>query len=467
MSSISKMLLLSASAVLLAVVAVCVSDDSEGSQVEVVFEEGIKVFCQDRRSGSPPYLDVKIESSPALVEDYYHIRATPINSDYGNIYLNGVNVGSGAAIFQVSDYSEGIHFEVFRSDYIINFDDNGGNGNGPSPIINLENGNEYALLSVPFNKVGMQALVWNTREDGGGEDYQPGLYTMSLDFIRNYYSLTNNEMTLYPKWTPIDYSIVFHPVDNIIGTVPMPITGKQIDSTLSITPVSFSRPGYTMIGWTNNENGTDVMLSEGEYNLDSALITSLFGSNSTVTLYPVWTLNTYSISLKTERGHGIAWAAENGSYISSYSVESDEITLPIPEPDDRFYTFINWEDPEGNPISKIAAGSTGNLDLKAVWIEKTFPITITIGGKAYSFDMTISSEMPDANPEPGFELKGWYYKDSDGSETEFKSMSQITEGMSIYAVYVPIPDDPLEIAIGAGVLILFFVITTVFAYTRD
>ena len=222
-----------------------------------------------------------------------------------------------------------------------------------------------------------------------------------------------------------------------------------------------------MMGWNKTGNVNDSVIVEGEYNLDSALITSLFGSNSTVTLYPVWTLNTYSISLKTERGHGIAWAAENGSYISSYSVESDEITLPIPEPDDRFYTFINWEDPEGNPISKIAAGSTGNLDLKAVWIEKTFPITITIGGKAYSFDMTISSEMPDANPEPGFELKGWYYKDSDGSETEFKSMSQITEGMSIYAVYVPIPDDPLEIAIGAGALILFFVITTVFAYTRD
>lgn len=467
MNSISKVLFLSAAAVLLAVVVVCLSDDSEGSQIEVVFEEGITVICQDRRSGSPPYVDVEIENSPALVDDYYHIRAIRTNPEYGNIYMNGVYCGPVTEITEVSNYPEGIHFEIFRSDYVINFDGNGGEGDAPSPINNLKNEDEYALLTIPFSKIGMQALVWNTMENGEGDDYQPGMHTIGLDFIRSHYSLTNNEMTLYPKWVPIDYSVVFHPVENIVGTVPSAITGKQIGSILSINPASFSRSGYTMIGWTNIENGTSVLLSEGEYNLDAEFITNVFGSNSTVTLYPVWTLNTYSISLKTERGHGIGWAAENGSFVSSYSVESDEIVLPVPESDDRFHTFINWEDNNGNPVSKIAAGSTGNLDLKAVWIEKSFPITITINGKTASYDMTISSTMPEAEPEAGFELKGWYYKDSDGNEVQFESMSQIDEGMSIYAVFVPTPDDPKEILIGAGALILFFLITTIYAYTRN
>lgn len=468
MNSISRVLFLSAAIILLAVVVVCVSDDSEGSQVEVVFEEGITVICQDKRGGMGPYVDVVIDSSPALVEDYYSIRAIPKQTEYGDIYRNGVNIGSdGIEAVVVSTYPEGIHFEVFRTDYVINFDRNGGEGSAPSSIIDLENGDEFALLAIPFNKVGMKALAWSTTEDGEGTVYQPGMHTITLDFIRDNYSLTDNEITLYPKWTPVDYSVIFHPVEDIIGTVPISIRNQQIGSVLSIKPANFSRLGYTMMGWTNIENGTSVLLSEGDYDFDSDFITTVFGNNNTITLYPVWTLNTYSISLRTERGHGIAWTAENGSFTSSYSVESAEIELPIPEPDDRFYRFINWEDPQGNPVSKIAAGSTGDLDLRAVWAERSFPVTITINGEKKDYDLTISSEMPDANPEDGFEFKGWYYRDSDGSETELKSMSQIDEGMSIYAVFAPIPDDPMEIAIGAGSLVLFFAIMMIYAYTRD
>ena len=365
------------------------------------------------------------------------------------LLLSAAAVLLAVVVVCVSDDSEAVDYQEFK----VNFD--------PDRVTVYYSGVEVEPLTVieegrsiyVYEKPGYENVTINGASYGYNEEY------VILPAARD----TGIVIEAVEK----HYGISFSFTGEIIGSMPAPIDEIIIGDSITIPPTSFSRPGYSMMGWNKTGNVNDSVIVEGEYNLDSALITSLFGSNSTVTLYPVWTLNTYSISLKTERGHGIAWAAENGSYISSYSVESDEITLPIPEPDDRFYTFINWEDPEGNPISKIAAGSTGNLDLKAVWIEKTFPITITIGGKAYSFDMTISSEMPDANPEPGFELKGWYYKDSDGSETEFKSMSQITEGMSIYAVYVPIPDDPLEIAIGAGALILFFVITTVFAYTRD
>ena len=285
MNSVSKVLFLSAAIILLAVIVICVSDDSEGSQVEVVFDEdGITVICQDRRGGLGPYIDEIIDNSPALVEDYYHIRAIPKYTEYGDIYRNGINIGSdGNDIIEVSTYPEGIQFEVFRTDYVINFDRNGGEGDVPSSIINLENGDEFALLTVPFNKVGMQALEWNTMEDGGGSAYQPGVYTITLDFIRDLYSLTNNEITLYPKWTPIDYSVIFHPADNIIGTVPISINNQHIGSVLSIKPANFSRIGYTMNGWTNIENGTSVLLSEGDYDFDSDFITSVFGNNNTIT----------------------------------------------------------------------------------------------------------------------------------------------------------------------------------------
>ena len=372
MNSISKVLFLSAAAVLLAVVAVCLSDESEALD----------------------YYEKKVNFDPDAVTVYY----------------------SGAEVEPLTTIKEGRSVYIYEKPGYHNLTING---------ISHSFGEEY--------------VIWPEVRDSG----------MVIEVEKK------------------EYSINFSFTGEITGSMPESIIGKEIGSVFEILPTSFSRTGYTMIGWNESGSVADSTLSEGEYNLDAEFITNVFGSNSTVTLYPVWTLNTYSISLKTERGHGIGWAAENGSFVSSYSVESDEISLPVPEPDDRFHTFINWEDPEGNPVSKIAAGSTGNLDLKAVWIEKSFPITITINGKTASYDMTISSTMPEAEPEAGFELKGWYYKDSDGNEVLFESMSQIDEGMSIYAVFVPVPDDPMEIAIGAGALILFFLITTIYAYTRN
>lgn len=372
MNSIPKVLFLSAAIILLAVVVICVSDDSEA------------VDCYDHKLN--------------------------FDSNAVTVYYSG--------------------FEV-------------------EPLITINEGRSVFV----FLKTGYHNLTLN------GNSFTPGQEYVVTPLVR--------DSGMVVEATKIQYSIDFNFTGEIIGSMPSRIEGKEIGSVVTILPTSFSRPGYTMVGWNESGNVSDAVLTEGDYDFDSDFITNVFGDNSTITLYPVWTLNTYSISLRTERGHGIAWTAENGSFTSDYSVESAEIELPIPEPDDRFYRFINWEDPQGNPVSKIAAGSTGDLDLKAVWAERSFPVTITVNGEKRNYDLTISSEMPEANPEEGFEFKGWYYRDSDGSETEFKSMSQIDEGMSIYAVFSPISDDPMEIAIGAGSLILFFAITMIYAYTRD
>ena len=372
MNSISRMLFLSAAIVLLAVVVVCVSDDSEA------------VDCYDHKMN--------------------------FDSNAVTVYYSGLEV---------------------------------------EPLTTIDEGRNVYIIVKP----GYHNLTLN------GNSFPPRQEYVITPAVR--------DSGLVIEAVKEQYSIDFNFTGEIIGSMPSRIEGKEIGSVITILPTSFSRSGYTMVGWNESGNVSDAVLTEGDYDFDSDFITSVFGDNNTITLYPVWTLNTYSISLRTERGHGIAWTAENGSFISNYSVESSEIELPIPEPDDRFYGFINWEDPQGNPVSRIAAGSTGDLDLKAVWRENEFKVSITTRTEKRDYNLTISSEMPDADPEEGFEFKGWYYRDSDGSETEFRSMSQIDEDMSIYAVYAPIPDDPMEILLGAGSLVLFFLVTTIYAYTRD
>ena len=262
------------------------------------------------------------------------------------------------------------------------------------------------------------------------------------------------------------YSIDFNSTEEVAGLVPSSITGKQIGSKITIPSPNFYKLGYSAIGWNKSEDSADVLITEGEHDFDSELISSMFGNNNSVTLYPVWSLNIYSISLSTDRGKAIDWTVNNGKYVSNYSIESGVIVLPVPESDDRFHLFVNWEDSEGNPVSQIASGTVGDIELRAAWMEKTYQIIAKINGRQVTFDLTISSEMPTAEPEDGFEFKGWYCRDEEDNEVRFESMSQMTENMEIYAVFEPTQDDPTVIVICVLAIIAFFAVVIGYGFTR-
>ena len=106
------------------------------------------------------------------------------------------------------------------------------------------------------------------------------------------------------------------------------------------------------------------------------------------------------------------------------------------------------------------------MDLRAVWVENVYPVTATINGRIVNLDLTVSSEMPVAEPEDGFTFKGWYYLDENGNEVRFESMSQMTENMTIYAVFEPTSDDPDIITACVIALVVFFAAAMLFASFR-
>ena len=463
MNGIVRSLLFAAAIGLLAVVIVCVSDGSEAEQVEVVFEDGIVVMYQDRSGGTPPYPQYSVPSSPSLIDDSYYIMAAPTETEYGNIFLNGVDVGPGNQAFRLSDYPDGIHFEVFRSDYSVTFGKNGGEGETQSSIMDLENNDNYTIPDVLYTRIGYSSVQWNTREDGMGEVISPGNYTMDLDFIRNHYSLTNNDLVLYPKWTILNYSIGFN-LNNGIGQLPNNISGKTIGMGITIQPVELSRTGYTTSIWNTSPDGTGLDVNIGDLVVDASFITTYFGNQIEMTLYPKWIPNSYSIHfnsteeirgalpdtlnyeigsiitvssapitrtgytlngwntsadrtgtdfppgnyvvdaefleshygssdrnlvlypkwipveysilLSSEYGivSNVGWTIVDSKLSRGYNIESEPISLPTLEPYDRFHLFVNWEDSEGNPVSQIASGTVGNIELRAAWMEKTYQI---------------------------------------------------------------------------------------------
>ncbi len=104
------------------------------------------------------------------------------------------------------------------------------------------------------------------------------------------------------------------------------------------------RAGYTFLGWyTASEGGTKVDAIKA-------------GTTDNFEVYAHWKLTTYTINYSN--------AAENANP-ETYTVE-DEINLATPEW--AGLIFSRWTDQNGETVTKIAKGTTGNIELEANWI---------------------------------------------------------------------------------------------------
>ena len=115
------------------------------------------------------------------------------------------------------------------------------------------------------------------------------------------------------------------------------------DSAIICTP---TRDGYTFDGWM--DNNTYEMYNGGET-----------VSNINLDLVAFWTINNYTITYNLNGGTGCS----NTTYTSS-----DTVTLCTPTRDG--YEFDGWYDNaefNGDAVSEIASGSTGNKEYWAKW----------------------------------------------------------------------------------------------------
>ncbi len=254
---------------------------------------------------------------------------------------------------------------------------------------------------------GYEVEGWFETQDGSGEAYAFG-HTISKN------------MTLYAKWTVIDYSIVYELDGGINGSNPAVYTVES-DNIVLENP---TKDGYDFCGWYydkafsnratqistgttgdlilyaqwdkstyvvkyiagNNALGTlandtktygeplslqgagsfvrDGYKQDGwsvEYGGEKVYdLGALYEKNESVTLFPHW-VKIYNITY--ELNGGINAEANPITY-----TVVDEITLVEPTRDD--YTFMGWfdnADLKGSAISKISLGSSGDTTFYAKW----------------------------------------------------------------------------------------------------
>ncbi|MBR0133865.1 InlB B-repeat-containing protein, partial [Candidatus Saccharibacteria bacterium] len=100
-----------------------------------------------------------------------------------------------------------------------------------------------------FTRAGYTFTGWNTKADGSGTDYSEGAD----------YALTATNLALYAQWSANPSKIVY---DANGGEGLVTDTEGVTDQTVKVATNTFTRDGYTFVGWNTKADGTGTSFSE-------------------------------------------------------------------------------------------------------------------------------------------------------------------------------------------------------------
>ena len=209
--------------------------------------------------------------------------------------------------------------------------------------------------------------------------------------------------TLYARWTIITYTITYEGLGGVTTGVSYTVESD------TITLQNPTRAGYIFSGWFDAETGGNKVESIAQ------------GSTGDKIIYAQWKPITYTI---TYEGLG---GVENPNTVTSYTIESDTITLK--NPSKTGYTFA-WKK-GSETVTKIEKGSTGNITLTGEWTPITYTITYEgLGGVENPNTVTSYTIESDTitlqNPIKGGYIFAWMNGLEEVSQIEKGSAGDIT-----------------------------------------
>lgn len=244
-----------------------------------------------------------------------------------------------------------------------------------------EHGTPLTLDSAGyFNRKGYTQTGWAT-DTNGAKVY---------DFGATYEE--NAALTLYPSWSsPIEYTITYV-CDGCTNNAQNPETYTVLTST-GIKYASSVPEGYRFGGWFSDKQFTKKVTK-----IESGTIGDL-------TLYA-----------KLNKIYKITYVGTDKPRCDTLYTVDDAITLRNPA-DSAGYIFGGWftnENFEGDAVTGIAKGSTGDTTFYAKWIAEVYPI-VYHGIEGATFETpnpetyTVEDGDIDLNSpsKPGYNFLGW------------------------------------------------------------
>lgn len=204
---------------------------------------------------------------------------------------------------------------------------------------------------------------------------------------------------------------------------------------------TFIREGYTFSGWATSPHGPQ------SYD-DSQSVKSLTAlPNENITLYAVWSIDTYSISYVLNGG------ANNTNNPAQYDITTGAVSLEAPLR--TGYTFGGWYTDEDLTVRAsdpaIAEGETGDRVFYAQWTANTYTVSFNANGgdgmmapQDFTYDEAPKALSENSFILNGYNFSGWNTK-SDGSGVSFadkaeaRNLTTAANGIiTLYAQWTPI-----------------------------
>ena len=237
---------------------------------------------------------------------------------------------------------------------------NGLGGTGvPSATTGQYSGNAGSYYTVYLkgsspSRTGYTFQGWGTSIGSTSPSYQPS-DSYSFEITGAPYTAT-----LYAVWKAITYTVSYNKGSNGTGTNTSDT--KTYDVDLTLKTAIFTRTGYTQTGWATSDGGSQA------YSLGAT-----YSSNAAVTLYPVWTINTYTITYK-------AGANGTGSQQTQTKTYGVNATLKGAIFTRTGYEQVGWSTTDGGTQSYALGGTYSTnaaVTLYPVWKATTSTFTVT------------------------------------------------------------------------------------------
>ena len=247
------------------------------------------------------------------------------------------------------------------------------------------------------------------------------------------------DTTITLSYQPISYQIAFDGnAQDATGT--MPNQQMMYDTASNLTRNSFSRSGYTFVGWNSDSNANGRQYTDGQ-----SVINLISVDGGIVTMYAQWVENEHvAITYKIETDDG---AEDDGNAISN-SLDDLNPDTGIAKGSEatasEAYTFIGWYDEAGKLVSendefipsKPETGRWENAVYTAKFARKEFKVRFLDNDGKLIKEETVKygagATAPDAPSVDGYEFSGWD-----------RAFDNVTENIDVTALYRELPK-PVE-----------------------
>ena len=246
---------------------------------------------------------------------------------------------------------------------------------------------------------------------------------------------------LYARWVPNTYTVQYNAnrPAGASGSVEGVTTDSShtYDTLKALTANGFSLTGWTFTGWATTAQGGKA------YDDRQEIATLAATDGATVTLYAVWTANTYTVTYNADKP-GNASAGVAGTTSDSAHTYDAEKALTTNGYSLTGWAFQGWAtEPggqkvydNGRSVVNLTAEQGARITLYAVWTANTYTVTYNAdkpGNASASVAGTTSDSAHTYDAEKaltanGFSLTGWTFQ---GWATESGGQKIYDDGRSV------------------------------------